>query len=165
LKPFIMAYERPTPSRPSYNPSSSGGTRFKLSNLTSKSSQTTNVALATTDVEDDGTVRENRFPNPNLGRPENGGRKRSALRLGRLRPEQTGYEATASATGARGQEGSERGSNDSEQMIIKKGVEWSVKYDNDERIARERGNSLAGTEESRGATPGPDEIMAIMTHI
>jgi hypothetical protein len=159
LKPFMMAYEPPTPSRGSYYPSSSG-TRFKLSNLTSRSSGTTSAAVASMNNEDDGTFRENNRPHAHQRSPQGERRNRPTLRVGRLRPDQTRYEVTASATDPGRQENSDHASDDSEQMIIKKGVEWSVKY-NDGMSGRERGASVAGTEESRGTIPGPDDIMTI----
>jgi len=113
-------------------------------------------------LEDDGALRENRFPNM---RREIQKKNRLALGLGRVRTEQMGNEATASGTEARGQERIEHGNDDSEHMIIKKGIEWSVEYHNDESITRERGNSVAGTEESRGATSGLEDTIAIKTYI
>jgi len=115
------------------------------------------------DLEDDGVLRENRSPNVNLERPEVGGRRRSALRLGKLNPEQTRYEVRASATEAGSRERSEHGSDDSQQMIIKKGVEWKVMYD--KRTARERGNSVAGTEGSTGAIQGADETIVASSYV
>ncbi|KAF2470505.1 uncharacterized protein BDR25DRAFT_262441 [Lindgomyces ingoldianus] len=157
LKPFMMAYERPETSRASHYPSgrSGGSSNFKLSALTSKSSGTATTTLATVDIEDDpGFLKENRSPGDN-------GRRRSTLRLGRLRPEITGYEARASAVDNKEEKDrkSDQASDDSQMMIIKKGVEWSVQFD--PRRSRERGESFSRPEGSRGPTPGDEEILPV----
>ncbi|PVI01607.1 hypothetical protein DM02DRAFT_341538 [Periconia macrospinosa] len=163
LKPFMMAYERPKTSYSSNYPSSTG-TRFKLSNL-DKNSQTASAALRTMDQEDEGALIEDPPVTLHHNIPQVKKRRRSAVRMGKLRPERTKYEVSASAAESGSHERSEHGSEDSEQMIITKGVEWSVKYHSDDRAAREGRHSVAGTEESRVATPGPDDITVIRSHV
>ncbi|CAI6335550.1 unnamed protein product [Periconia digitata] len=162
LKPFMMAYDPPTKTQASSYQLSSSGTRVKLSNLASQHSAT----LATIDDgKDDGELRENRSRSVRQNKPKAERRRRSTPKLGRLRPGQNGYEVSASATEQREQDRHEHESDDSEQMIIKKGVEWSVTYQSNGRKSRERRSSAAATEESRGATPGPDDITAVKTHV
>lgn len=75
------------------------------------------------DFEDEGTLRPNPSSNLVFSKPELAKRKRSAPKVGRLRPERTGYEVTAAATDVKHHEG-----DDSERLIIQKNVEWSVEF-------------------------------------
>lgn len=54
--------------------------------------------------------------------------------LGKLRPEQTVYEARVTHEGS--VESRSLDSGNSQRMIIKKGVEWSVDYDTRNAISR-----------------------------
>jgi hypothetical protein len=113
LKTFMTAYERPDPNASQYYHNSGNGTNYKLSSMASRSEN--DQAASKTSVERDAQYASGV-----------GAGKRT---LGKLRPEQTVYEArvTHSDTGEE-----RRGSVDSgnsQRMIIKKGVEWSVDYD------------------------------------
>lgn len=95
-----------------------GGTIHKLSSLASNSSQTQNISAA---GAIDGAEAED--GKEGMGRM---GRKF----MGKLRPEQTVYEArvvTRHDDGAMERISGDSGN--SRKMIIKKGVEWSVDYD------------------------------------
>jgi hypothetical protein len=152
LKPFMMAYEQPTSSSyPNRSGRSDGSSRFKLSALTSKASTTaTQTQTQTQDVEDDGELRDA------AGRV----RRKPVLKVGRLRPEQTRYSAKASAapaperSDADQDKKSDHDSEDSTIMIIKKGVEWSVRYDQESK--QERASSTAETAET-SASANPDD--------
>jgi len=126
LKTFMAAYERPDPNASHYHNSGSG-TNYKLSSMASRS-ENDHVA-SNTSVERD---------------LQNAGAAGKRF-LGKLRPEQTVYEARV--THNRSEE-ARRGSVDSgnsQRMIIKKGVEWSVDYDT-------RNTSSQGKEEESYVT-------------
>lgn len=99
---------------------------MKLSKLASSRSEAANGALETMDFEDEGTLRPNPSSHLVLKRPEVARKKRSVPKVGRLRPERTNYEVTATATEVKNNEGE-----DSERLIITKNVEWSVEYNRD----------------------------------
>ncbi|KAF2007963.1 hypothetical protein P154DRAFT_528609 [Amniculicola lignicola CBS 123094] len=128
-----MAYERPESSRALHYPSArSGGSRFKLSALTTKGTgaSTTPPAIGT-DVE------RNYFHSADIGLGAGFGKKK--FTLGKLRPEHdVRYEARADVGS---EERDDHGSNNSQVLIIKKGVEWSVEYER-------RGASLAESRRS-----------------
>jgi hypothetical protein len=110
LKTFMAAYERPNPNASHYH-NSGNGTNYKLSSMASRSENDPNASNKSVE-------RDLQYTG--------GAGKRI---LGKLRPEQTVYEArvTHSRIGE-----ARRGSVDSgnsQRMIIKKGVEWSVDYD------------------------------------
>ena len=112
LKTFMMPYDRELAGPAQYNDYAYGnGASHKLSSLASNS-------------RDEGVAQtEGTESQEGIGRL-------GTKFMGRLRPDQTAYEArivTHAAGGAK-----ERKSVDSEnsrRMIIKKGVEWSVDYD------------------------------------
>lgn len=188
LKPFMMAYE---PQASSSYPSSgaSGGTRFKLSKLATRSLDTASAAAlapsrdielenengnANGDGEGEEVVGTHLVKRP----PRVEWRRRSARKLGKLRPEGAGYQVSAQATEGGEREGSEReGSDDSERMIITKGVEWSVEYEREGGAGAGRsggveggaeGGASAGEMESgsgKAAVLGTDEIMAVRSHV
>lgn len=187
LKPFISAYELPTPSSSAYahrfrqggdGSGSGSGWAFKLSALTSRTSKTGTTAsqsqiLARSSEEngeeDNSTphlipIRHPTDASTKLPRSRSRDGKprgqptvlKPPFMIGRLRPEKTKYSAgaTATATGKKRNK-EEEGSEDSAGLIIKKGVDFSVRSevegDGDERTVgegsvRERGGLGDGEE-------------------
>ncbi|KAF2178014.1 hypothetical protein K469DRAFT_347739 [Zopfia rhizophila CBS 207.26] len=145
LKPFMQAYEQPPssyPSKFSKSSKSSKSSNFKLSSLTGK----TAVSSNTDGVDDEPREPVNRLVRKEIAFMRGGG-------VGRLRPEDMKYEAKASAMPtpeAVEHDGEGGGADDDSQvMIIKKGVEWSVQH--------ERAGSASGTT----GTTGTDGIEII----
>lgn len=153
LKPFMTAYEQPASSSyPARSGRSNGSSRFKLSALTSKAS-TTAEHTHTQDVEEDGQLRDA------AGRVH----RKPVLKVGRLRPEQTRYSAKASADPAPEKTSSEhdnKSEHNSEEMIIKKGIEWSVRFDQD-GSRHERSSSMAETAGTSASTKDADDIRVV----
>jgi hypothetical protein len=113
LKTFMMPYDRQVNGPTEYrNYAYGNGTSHKLSSLASNSREEGIEGREPIDQSQEGTGR--------LG----------AKFMGKLRPEQTIYEARVVTLPERG--AADRKSIDSgnsRRMIIKKGVEWSVDYD------------------------------------
>jgi hypothetical protein len=110
LKTFMAPYERPDPNASHYH-NSGNGTNYKLSSMASQYEN--DHAASNTSVERDSQYR-------------GGAGKRT---LGKLRPEQTVYEARVTHNSSGEALRGSMDSGNSQRMIIKKGVEWSVDYD------------------------------------
>jgi hypothetical protein len=124
LKTFMAPYERPDPNA-SYYHNSGNGTNYKLSSMASRSENdhaASNVSI-------------NRSPATDQQYLTTGKRM-----LGKLRPEQTVYEARVTHNHSGEVRRGSVDSGNSQRMIIKKGVEWSVDYDT-------RNASASGKEE------------------
>lgn len=134
LKPFMMAYERPETSRDYSYPLSGSNKSYQLSALQSKNSKS-GTASVTDALEDDGELRE--------GKRRSGGYLRAGL--GKLRPDQTNYQAKATHDGIQQERTSDDRSDDSQIMIIKKGVEWSVQYEHEHEAKHESTALSAGS--------------------
>jgi hypothetical protein len=113
LKTFMAPYERPDPNASHYH-NSGNGTNYKLSSMASRSEN--DHAASNTSVE-----RTLQADGQYLGTGKR--------LLGKLRPEQTVYEARVTHNRSGEARRTSVDSGNSQRMIIKKGVEWSVDYD------------------------------------
>ncbi|KAF2204122.1 hypothetical protein GQ43DRAFT_205709 [Delitschia confertaspora ATCC 74209] len=170
LKPFMMAYDQPSTS--SYPTRSHGSSNFKLSALTDKSTTTATDGLTENREEDPRYEVQGNHTTITEQQQQHKRKQNLVKNSFRLRPERTKYSAKATASpdlnngGAEHRHGegkSEHGSEDSSLMIIKKGVEWSVQFEREGSVGRERRSSAGETAGSW--TGGADEIVVIRDRV
>jgi len=137
LKTFMAPYERPDPGASHYH-NSGNGTNYKLSSMASRSENEPTAGASSASVD-----RTSGVDTQYLGT----GKKT----LGKLRPEQTVYEAKVTHNRLGGERRGSIDSAGSQRMIIKKGFEWSVDYD-------ARNGSVVGKEGDAGPYGASDEI-------
>lgn len=121
MKPFLASHEGP-PQKPEYT---GDGDNYKLSSLA-------RIDRSMNNDEYEGIVRDGNYDG--LGNDTKIGGPRNKLKL---RPEHTSYQVKATRNKLDGDAGS-MDSGDSQLMIIKKNVGYTVKYDDGEQSNSDR---------------------------
>lgn len=139
LKNFMAPYDKPIMTQTGYQQyGSNRNYTHELSSIASKSDMKDDIAPTLASPSLEHVYLGHRLGDLKHDGEERvgGGKDDLPQPLGRLRPERINYEARVShhadgdmEPGSRGEEGRSIDSGNSRRMIIKKGVEWSVNYD------------------------------------
>lgn len=127
LKTFIAPYEPHTPHTSNYHYNSSKGSNNKLASAATSTYNTRSSQRIDSIISFNGDIGLERIVPT-----------KTALFEGRLRPEETIYEATITHPDRVLRRSGE--SAESQRMIIKKGIEWSVNFDSRPRTTDTMGS-------------------------